>query len=279
MSWGVLPLWNRFGSNFDSGSRMVDTGKYSVTYDEYATSKMNSGQFKTKTVTKFIDEDGNITEDVVIEDRHSARNEFFDDNKNLRFNVHGTQYTLDEKINFMLDNNIFNLDMNLVFWSEKGKDRPMNFSRDIYYAFFSYFWHRQINQQTVDLHGVKLRAFFGARKLQLTAKFRAYNQFTLNTTQTTDHNNNAAVQTSTLYRGANSTVPENKVDVDVASTSLDYADNFQKNKKDTVETHTGGNQTINSTNHDKDLGSFLNVESELQKLFDEAVQQQLFMFT
>ena len=263
------------------GGAKVDHKRYSVAYDRYVTSKMNK-DFTTREIPVLgedglptFEEDGTPIVQIITQD---PLNEFiWKDEKGNNILTYSHEFTLNEKIDYALDYNIFGLDMNLVVWSEPNVDVPINYSRLIYTAFLSYFWNNQINQQTIDLHKLKLQAFFNARKLQLTGRYRAMSQYQKrNNTQNTK-TNDGSKGTSTLYRQANSTVPENEVNVDVATTTLDYADDFTKWKKDVSNTDnsSSNNDTLNTK--DNDLMFLLNAKSELQWLFDEAIQQELFM--
>lgn len=221
------------------------TNRYTVTYDRYTSSIINQNS------SQFINEDGNFTITA--------------------------QSTLEEKVEFMLEQNLLRLDMELVQWWKKGMDQPINLSADIYRAFIMNFWNRQINQQTIDLHRVKLHSFFAARKHQLITRMMAYTQYQLQDQAEDEHSGDGGTTTTVLGRSADSTVPENQVDVDVASTNMPYADSFVKSKQDTTVKHNGTDTNTNTKTRDNDMFKFISVGSELQFLFDEAIKQDLFL--
>lgn len=229
-------------------SLISDNRRYSVTYDRYITSEMNRND-----------------------------NEFFDENGMLRFDVHDVQYTLEEKISFCLDKNLLRLDMNLYAYTERGKDHPTNYTRYVYENFIRYFYNRQINQQTIDLHRIKLQNFFESKKFEMINFFKASTQYQFVDTSNTEKTDTGGNTVSKLYRGADSTVPENEVNVDVASTSLSYADSFQKTKEDTTTVNDSKNSTLTTNTKDRDFMELLDIQNYMEKLYRDAIRQDIFM--
>lgn len=221
------------------------TNRYSVTYDRYATSKMNDND------SEFFNKDGNFT-------------------------ITG-EYTLNQKVDFMLDENILQLDMELIQWWKKGMDQPINLSRDVYKAFIKYFFNWQINQQTIDLHKIKLQAFFEARKYYLIDRLMAYTQYQLEDTTENEKTGDGGTTTTKDTRAADSTVPENQVNLDVASTNVEYADNFGQSRETIEVKNNGTNTNTNTRRKDQDMFRFISVGSELQPLFNDAIKHDLFM--
>lgn len=215
------------------------TNKYSVTYDEYVTSKMNQNNHE------FFNKDGNFT--ITAE------------------------YTLEQKIDFMISENILELDMELIKWYKKGMDQPINLSEDVYRAFIAYFYNWQINQQTIDLHKVKLKGFFSSRKYQLISRLMAYTQYQLSDISENEASANGGTTTTVTTAAAESTVPENQVDIDLGNPKMEYADNLGKSKQDTTVKNNGTNTKTNTVTKDKDLFKYIGLGSELQFLFNEAI--------
>lgn len=231
-------------------SRISTNNMYSVTYDRYVTSLMNG-------------EHGN--------------NEFIDYEKN-----HITlekNYTLDEKIEYFLEKNPFKLDMYLVVVSKENMDAPLNFSKAIYKSYLMKFWGQQINQQTIDLHILKVRSFFDSRKQYLNLLFRAFNQIDLTDKSVQQNEATQGGGKSTLERRADSTVPENEVDVDVANTTLTYADDFYKLKRDETDNSTSNSEQTTTSIKEKDLTFVFNLprDLDLMWLWQEVIKEQLFM--
>lgn len=232
-----------------------DNSKYAISYYDYGVSLLN---------------------------KH--HNEFFQDGK-LTLDAN---YTLEEIIDMLLEEkpnrkgdpsgyNYLGLPIDLVSWIEEGMDHPLDFSDDIYRSFVSHFFTRQINQQTIDSHKLRLYQFFIGHKQSLIMKYRAYTQTALQSKDISDHTQDGGTTVTTLTRGANSTMPEDQVDVDVASTDMPYADDFTKSKQDVTTSNDGTDTTVNSTSQDKDLEFALNLPGELESLYAAAEAHQLFM--
>lgn len=220
---------------------------------------------------------------------NKTENEFFADGK---LSLEGN-YTLNQVIDKLMEEavnkkgeptgvNNLGLPIALVSWwpdpeNDDPIDAPIDYTNTVYRAFFSRFFNRQINQQTIDSHKLKLQQFFLGHQQSLILKYKAYTQDKLKTKTKRDHTQDGGTTVTTLTRGANSTVPENQVDVDVASTNLEYADDFSKSKQDVKTTNDGTDTNTTNTASDKDLQFALNLPGELESLYRDAEKAQLFM--
>lgn len=240
---------------FNKHNNYYDNSRYGISYYDYGISLLN---------------------------RRS--NEFFMDGKlTLEAN-----YTLERIVNALvvelLDENgegigynILGLPMDLVSWFPEEADKPVNYTQDIYRAFITRFFNRQINQQTFDMHKLKLQQFFMARKQALIMQYRAYTQVTLKNVNNKNDNADGGVTVTTTSAMANSTVPENEVDIDVKNTKLTYADDLARSVQEVSTRNDGNNTSTNTTSAEKDLKDYINLDGELEKLFDSAEKEQLFM--
>lgn len=232
-----------------------DNSRYAITYYDYGLSLLN------KNSSEFF-MDGKLTLDA---------------NYTLE---EITSKLIEERVNEKgegLGYNYLGLPTQLVFWWEKGMDVPIDYTPTIYRAFIMRYFNRQINQQTIDMHKLKLQQFFWGHQQSLILKYKGYTQTKLESTTDKQDTADGGTTVTTLGRSANSTVPENKVDVDVDSTTLDYADDFTKSKQDVTTKNDGTNESVTTNLVDKDLTPLMNVAGELDSLFRAVEREQLFM--
>lgn len=223
--------------------------------------------------------------DFALSKMNNDRNEFFKDGV-LTLNAN---YTLMEMVKFLMSEKVDKkgegLGVNqlglpykeLVSWWVKDMDAPLDFTEQIYTAFIARYFYRPINQNTLDLHLLKLYQFFIERKQALILKFKAYTQYTIDSENENSSEGDGGTTVTTTFRGAVSTVPENEVDLDLAKTDLPYADNFGKTVEDVETKNTGGNTNTTRNAQGKDLSKFIDVEAEMASIFRDADKSDLFL--
>lgn len=220
---------------------------------------------------------------------NKENNEFFENGK-LTLDAN---YTLDMIIDKLMEEvllpdgepsgrNRMGLPVDLVSWwpdpeTNDPVDAPIDFTPVVYRSFFSHFFNRQINQQTIDSHKLKLQQFFLGHQQSLIMKYRAYTQTQLKNTSKTERAQDGGLTTTTTTIGVNSSTPEDEVDIDLKTLEFGYADDRSASRQEVKNTNDGTDTTTNTNTADKDLEFALNLPGELESLYRDAEKHQLFM--